>query len=160
MKIGKFKLSKKAVSPVIATLLMIAIAVAASIIVYVWSMGLLGGLMQSGGGSQTAEQLIMEAYSPTTDKATLRNTGSKPINVTAVYLDGNPVTAGIGNCGGATPVAPGSNCQTSILNVPQDGVSHTIKVVSRDGAVFVFTVVGGQASMIAPTIYAVKKLVA
>jgi len=61
MKVLGRKLNRKAISPVIATLLMIAIAVAASILVYVWSMGLVGSL-QGTGGQQTREQLIMEAY--------------------------------------------------------------------------------------------------
>lgn len=43
---------EKGVSPVIAVLLMIAIAVAASILVYVWSMGLIGTLTTGGGSRQ------------------------------------------------------------------------------------------------------------
>src|SRR3989304_5060691 len=53
--------NKKAVSQVIAALLLIAIAVAAAILLYVFSIGLLGSL-GTGGGQQTKEQLIMEAY--------------------------------------------------------------------------------------------------
>ncbi|HID16824.1 TPA: hypothetical protein EYP26_00870, partial [Candidatus Bathyarchaeota archaeon] len=61
MKIGKHKISRKAISPVIAVLLMIAIAVAAAILVYTWSMGLVGSL-QGTGGQQTREQIVLEAY--------------------------------------------------------------------------------------------------
>jgi flagellin-like protein len=70
LRIGKLKVNGKAVSPVIATLLMIAIAVAAAILVYVWSMGLVGTL-QGTGGQQTREQLIMEAYDATGTQWTL-----------------------------------------------------------------------------------------
>jgi flagellin-like protein len=156
MKIGKFKMSKKAVSPVIATLLMIAIAVAASIIVYVWSMGLLGGLMQSGGGSQTAEQLILEAYNGQTGLV-LRNVGTRDINVTACYLDGTSDTTACPASG--TVVGQGKALDFTLAATPSAG-SHVLKFVSRDGGVFTFSIVGGQASMIAPTIYQVKKLVA
>jgi flagellin-like protein len=156
MKIGKFKMSKKAVSPVIATLLMIAIAVAASIIVYVWSMGLLGGLMQSGGGSQTAEQLILEAYNGQTGLV-LRNVGTRDINVTACYLDGTADTSACPSSG--TVVGQGKALDFTLGATPSAG-SHVLKFVSRDGGVFTFSIVGGQASMIAPTIYQVKKLVA
>jgi flagellin-like protein len=154
MKIGRFKVSRRAVSPVIATLLMIAIAVAASIIVYVWSIGLLGGLMQSGGGAQTAEQLILEAYGGGTT-LTVRNVGTRSINMTAVYLNG--VSQGVSAT--ENPVDPGVSSDITIAQ-PSMGISSTVKIVSRDGGVFVFSVVGGQAQMIAPTIYAVKELVA
>ena len=54
--------NNRAVSQIIAALLLIAIAVAAAILLYVFSIGLLGSL-GSGGGQQTKEQLILEAYS-------------------------------------------------------------------------------------------------
>jgi flagellin-like protein len=143
MKIGKFKLSKRAVSPVIATLLMIAIAVAASIIVYVWSIGLLGGLMSSGGGAQTSEQLILEAYDG--DKGlTVRNVGTRSITLVALYVDGKPDTA-ISSTTTLT-VDPATSKPFSLTAAPPSGLSHNVKLVSQDGAVFVFTIVGGQAS--------------
>jgi len=96
MKIGKFRIRRKAVSPVIATLLIVAIAVAAAIITYVWSMGLLGGLMGTGG-QQTKEQLIVEFYDwkdLATIKFSLRNVGSVNCLIAAVYLEGEDLTAG------------------------------------------------------------------
>jgi flagellin-like protein len=146
MKIGKFKVSKRAVSPVIATLLMIAIAVAASIIVYVWSIGLLGGLMGSGG-SQTKEQLIMEAYnwvSPGTTLAfTLRNVGSAPVVVAAIYL------GGINQGAVTSSVAIGTSVPFSLSVVSAGtftpGAAYTLKVVSSTGGVFAFSVIQGSS---------------
>lgn len=148
MKIGRFKVSKRAVSPVIATLLMIAIAVAASIIVYVWSIGLLGGLM-GGGGSQVKEQVIMEAYRwPDAASAslfvTLRNVGSSQIQVDAVYLGGikagtNPWT---------TALNPGQSSLEGTVTVsgltPTAGVAYTLKIVTKTGGVFTFSVIAGS----------------
>src|SRR2546427_13190963 len=54
--------ARTAVSPIIATLLLIAIAVAAGIIVYVYVNSLAGGLT-SGGGQQVAAQIQLQAYS-------------------------------------------------------------------------------------------------
>lgn len=145
MRIGKFKLSRRAVSPVIATLLMIAIAVAASIIVYVWSIGLLGGLMGSGG-SQTKEQLIMEAYTWTTSTAltfTLRNVGSAPLVVAAVYL------GGINQNAATSSVAIGTSVAFSLTVVSPGsftpGAAYTLKVVSSTGGVFAFSVIQGSS---------------
>ena len=153
MKIGKFKLSRRAVSPVIATLLMIAIAVAASIIVYVWSIGLLGGLMQSGGGSQTAEQMILEAFDGVT-KLTVRNVDTRNINVTACYLDGVSQASACPAAG--TIVSMGTSKQFTLGSAPAAG-SHVVKFISKDGAVFIFSIVGGQPSIIALRVQAVKR---
>ncbi len=146
MKIfGKKIPSRRAVSPVIATLLMIAIAVAASIIVYVWAIGLLGGLMGSGG-SQVKEQLIMEAYNwnaATSLTFTLRNVGSSAVTVASVYLGGTALATGLSttvNIGGtsAFSYSPSGSSYTS-------GAAYTLKVVSSSGGVFSFSVIDGSA---------------
>jgi len=70
---------------------MIAIAVAAAILVYVWSMGLIGTLT-TGGGSQTREQVIVDAYAwnATGDMTLyLRNVGSAEVILDAVYVGGS-----------------------------------------------------------------------
>src|SRR3972149_464292 len=84
--------NNKAVSQVIAALLLIAIAVAAAILLYVFSIGLLGSL-GTGGGQQTKEQLIMEAYNWNvigTIELTLRNVGPAAIDgdTTDVFVNG------------------------------------------------------------------------
>jgi flagellin-like protein len=145
MKIGRFKVSKRAVSPVIATLLMIAIAVAASIIVYVWSIGLLGGLMGSGG-SQTKEQLIMEAYNwqtSTTITFTLRNVGSAPVTVAAVYLGGTALNTALNSAVGIGTAQGFSLSPTASLYTA--GAAYTLKVVSTTGGVFAFSVIDGSS---------------
>src|SRR5438445_227478 len=53
--------TRRGISPIIATLLLIAIAVAASIVVYVFVTGLAGNLT-TGGGQQTTERLQMQSY--------------------------------------------------------------------------------------------------
>lgn len=142
MKIGKFRVRRKALSPVIATLLMVAIAVAAAIITYVWSMGLLGGLMGTGG-QQTKEQLILEAYNWTgTDlRFVLRNVGSSSVTVAAVYLEGGAQITS------TTAVAVGATAPLTITN-PSGfvaGASYVLKVVTTTGATFTYSVVKGRA---------------
>jgi len=146
MKIGKLRIRRKALSPVIATLLMVAIAVAAAIITYVWSMGLLGGLMGTGG-AQTKEQLILEAFdwkTAGTLKVTFRNVGSASVTIAAIYLEGAscsaPVsTVGIGSLGSFTLTVPGSLTVTT-------GASYVLKCVTATGGTFSFSVVAGKAS--------------
>jgi hypothetical protein len=144
--------SKRGVSVIIAALLLIAIAVAAAVLLYVFSIGLMGSL-GSSGGQQTKQQLIMEAYSwPTGEGPTLnlRNVGSAGINVgTAdVFLGGyGPTTLG-GGCTGTLAVQ--ASCTTDPLAAtdfaPSGGVSYVIKVVTADGAVFSYSAIYGQSS--------------
>ena len=146
MRIGKLKVNGRAVSPVIATLLMIAIAVAAAILVYVWSMGLVGTL-QGTGGQQTREQLIVEAYVATASPLTLyiRNVGPTTSVVAAVYIEGVKATIG-----GVTSYSPGATGTLTInpgsgqtLTV---GVGYTVKVVTASGAVFSYSIIYGRAT--------------
>jgi len=143
MKIGKFRVRRKALSPVIATLLMVAIAVAAAIITYVWSMGLLGGLMGTGG-QQTKEQLIMEAYDWTTSgtlKLVVRNVGSSSVTVASIYLEGK----NIGNY--TTNIAIGSTSAFTIsgLSGYSNGASYVAKLVTATGGTFTTSVICGRA---------------
>jgi flagellin-like protein len=100
--------NNRGVSQIIAALLLIAIAVAAAILLYVFAIGLLGNL-GSSGGAQTKEQLIMEAYnwSGNTITLTVRNVGSAAIDAshTDVFVNGisplarHPVRPSAGDAG-------------------------------------------------------------
>ena len=141
-------MNRRAVSPVIATLLMIAIAVASGTLVYVWSMGIVGTL-QSSGGQQTKQQLIMEAYKATgTAKSSLwtlnlRNPGSATLTVAAVYVSGESCTLP------ATSFTLGpSGAGQLVVTINSDlvqGVGYPVKIVTVDGAVFTFTVIAGRS---------------
>jgi len=147
MKVLGRKLNRKAISPVIATLLMIAIAVAASILVYVWSMGLVGSL-QGTGGQQTREQLIMEAYvaTNTTKGETwtlyMRNVGPTTVEVAAVYIEGTHADF---SSMVLTPGESGSLTVTLPMNV-NPGAAYTVKIVTASGAVFSYSVIAGRSA--------------
>jgi len=143
MRIGKFRVSKKAVSPVIATLLMIAVAVAASVIVYVWSAGLLGTLM-GGGGSQVKEQLIIEAYnwnSPASLVLNVRNVGSASVTISKIYVGGTSMTFSGGPDIGVASVV---TITVTIAGISGLGVAYPIKVVTQTGGVFSFSAIQGS----------------
>lgn len=146
------RLNNGAVSQVIAALLLIAIAVAAAILLYVFSIGLLGSL-GSGGGQQTREQVIMEAYNFPTGGSlvvTLRNVGSASVNIGGADYFLNGISAGTptGSCSGAT-LAPSGSC-TATLNPGTaslvSGAAYPLKIVSPTGGVFSYTVVYGGSS--------------
>jgi len=86
------------VSVIIATLLLIAIAIAAGILLYVFVNGLAGSLT-TGGGQQTTERLQMSSYnfqlSPQACACVgqilqifVANSGSSSTTISAIYIDG------------------------------------------------------------------------
>ena len=142
---GRFRLNRKAVSPVIATLLMIAIAVAAAILVYVWSMGLIGGL-QTGGGQQVREQVMMDDYSwngTEPIQAYVRNVGNAKIEIAAAYVEGrtSTITADFS----LNPLASGTLTITpDVAFDPTPGVAYNLKLVTKTGGVFSFSIIYGH----------------
>jgi flagellin-like protein len=158
------RFNNRAVSQVIAALLLIAIAVAAAVLVYVFSIGLLGSL-QGGGGQQVKQQLILEAYNWGTLASpilTMRNVGTAGITVADVFVNGVLATATVGGAGtgcntptGNVPVL--TSCTISITgygtgtfpgagNSPTSGVAYPIKIVTSDGGVFSYSAIAGQSS--------------
>jgi len=146
--------NNRAVAPVIATLLLIAIAVAAAIIVYVFSIGLLGGL-QTSGGQQVKQQVIMEAYDWTAVSGnlvmTLRNVGPAKAQFKDWFINGQLATASGACTTGGTPAGTlgvGSSCVATLApaGTASPGVSYVIKVVTVDGAVFSYSAIAGSAS--------------
>jgi FlaG/FlaF family flagellin (archaellin) len=147
------RFSKRGVSVIIAALLLIAIAVAAAVLLYVFSIGLMGSL-SSSGGSQTKDQLIMAAYnwgSTGTLDLYIQNVGSSSLTVgTASYfVAGTLVKAGAGTPSCGTTLAPGTAaCEMVLTSLPTvtPGVSYAIKVVTPDGGVFSYSATAGQSN--------------
>jgi flagellin-like protein len=151
------KTARKAVDPIIASLLLIAIAVAAGIIVYVYVNSLAGGLT-SGGGQQVSDQLALDAYNygtiSTGTVITVRDVGSTTITISSIFFDGQLVqtswlTPSSGCDTGASSISPTGTCTFTIgTGSPAvsaaSGTSHIIKIVSSSGGTAVFTVAAGR----------------
>ena len=151
--------ARTAVSPIIATLLLIAIAVAAGIIVYVYVNSLAGGLT-SGGGQQVSEQLSLDAYNYGTIASgvtiAVRNSGSSSVTISSVFFDGS-LAASFGSqspascAAGATATATGATCTFSLTTSPAtvetatSGTTHVVKIVSATGGTSVFSVTAGRS---------------
>ena len=117
---------RSAVSPVIATLLLIAIAVAAAIIVYAFVTGLIGGLTSSGAslvvvsGSLT----VPSGSGAGTLVVTITNKASNAINYVTITTDAADgaafsvtYAAQNGAIGGTSSDGPPTACVLSILQV-------------------------------------------
>lgn len=146
--------NNRGVSQVIAALLLIAIAVAAAILLYVFAIGLLGSL-GSSGGQQTKQQLIMEAYNWNAGTGSiglsLRNVGSASIDGTRtdVFVNGVKANAPTGSC--SVTITPGQSCSMT-FSAPLAtgsyvaGASYPLKLVTPDGGVFSYAVICGGSS--------------
>ncbi len=77
--------SKKAISPILATLLLIVIVVAASIVAYVWVQSATESQMSIAGGFIVIENARF--YDTNKIDVTIRNTGTSNLKVDTVYID-------------------------------------------------------------------------
>ena len=128
---------RKAVSPVIATLLLIAIAVAAAIIVYSFVTGLIGGLSTGAGSNQmtlAADVTVPGGGAGTgTVVLTLRNAGSVGTNALPAVMTCNVAAAcDVGSAVTFTPatLSPGQTATASYgsSGALTTGTSYTFSV--------------------------------
>jgi archaellum component FlaF (FlaF/FlaG flagellin family) len=126
---------------------LIAIAVAAAILLYVFAIGLLGNL-GAGGGQQTKEQVIMEAYNFPVNSGvtiTVRNVGSASVDMSGADFFLNGVSATPDN-GCKVTLTIGGSCTLTLTVATSSLVSgggYPLKLVTPDGGVFSYSVVYG-----------------
>ena len=162
--------SSLGVSPIIATLLLIAITVAAGIIVYVFVSGTVGNLTQ-GGGQQTGQQVELTSYAFSLTASSnlcdgqagatapclvisVKNTGGSAITIDQIFFDGQPLTpAGSPSLSlntdqdatyllASANASPGFNGVTTGLT---GGSTHVVKIVTATGGLFSYTVIAGSS---------------
>jgi flagellin-like protein len=150
---------RKGVSPVIAVLLLIAIAVATGILVYVWVSGLAGSL-SSSSVNQVTEQLTLTSYKFDSNSLYLyiKNTGGNKVTIDQVYVNG----VGFGDFTVTTNLGATSGTSTSLYSIgvgevvkiiidtsnadtTEEGKAYIIKVTTSTGGVFTWTVVKGRS---------------
>lgn len=142
------KLSKRGVSVIIGALLLIAIAVGAAVLLYVYSIGIMGN-METSGGTQMKDSLIVESYNWNTVSVlvlNVRNVGATVLNM----LQADYFVNGVASTFAATCTAtlqPQASCIIS-LTVPgtiTNGEAYPVKIVVSDGAVFAYSAVCGES---------------
>jgi len=112
---AKLRRDVRALSPIFAVLLLIAIAVIAGIIIYMYTSGYLSTMM--GGGTAGQEKVAIEAVEVGTGGAVTVyaiNTGGGPVEITSVILRN------------AAGNAVGEEAPTSADNILEPGVLHAI----------------------------------
>jgi len=135
MKLRKIRKNSKALSPVVASIILIAVTVAVSIAVAAWMGALTIGFMDT----EELKIVNMEfaAGPPETIDLDVSNIGTSPATVgTTVYVNGDPVSLD-------ATVTINENAQASI-SVPYDwsqGGNYQVRITTTTGNSFTYTAV-------------------
>ena len=131
--------SKKGISPILATLLLIVIAVAAVIVTYAWVMTFTASTTSGAGAVLTVENVRF--YGSGNDiEIVIRNSGTADAEVAEVYLgeassDLQKVSSGdIAYVPSSKIISAGSSLEIDIENVDwESGTRYYFKVVTEEG---------------------------
>lgn len=139
---------KKGISPIIATLLLILIAIAAGVIVYAYVVGFIGNSVNQNGTGPSSETFNINSwYVNSTGSAVselfVQNTGANSINVTSVYfysssgaLFGSNITIAAWGAAHGTGVIIGAGQTKAVYAVGitlTAGTYYQAKVVTANG---------------------------
>ncbi|MCD6536055.1 MAG: hypothetical protein J7K49_03375 [Thaumarchaeota archaeon] len=124
--------SKSGISPVMATVILVAIAIVIAIAVAFWATGLVGVF------TRFEKIEIVAAYAKGSNEVVLvvKNTGSASATIDDIYVNGIPC-GGPGHCGFAQTISltPGQSATININEPPSDVGSSFISGVTYEVAV-------------------------
>lgn len=124
MNYKKLRKNVKAVSPVISVLLMIAVAVAASLVTYAWVMGYMNFTTTKVGKAIAIQSIDVSG------KVYVQNVGQSTVTLTGAYLNGlNGTSVGVNK---VLSVSDTAVIQLTSVNLSAQTV--TVKVTSDDGS--------------------------
>jgi flagellin-like protein len=145
MNYRKFRKNAKALSPVVASIILIAVTVAVSVVVAAWMGGMTIGLM--GNAEQVA--ITNVEFGTTNVNATVRNTGGASVTIQTATIDGKSANlAATGNkADGITPntnvISKGESgafiVTPTTAIIFQDGAQYQIKLTTAKGNTIVYT---------------------
>ncbi len=129
--------SKRAISPVIAEIIIVAIAIAIAIAVAGWLMGLWGGYAKT-----EQLQILADSYLDVgggTLYLHVRNTGDVDIQITKIEIGGVSTTAGFAP--GTISVGAETTISLSVSGTFAAGATYTVHIYTASGKVFTGSVI-------------------
>jgi archaeal type IV pilus assembly protein PilA len=134
----KIKKNTKALSPVVASIILIAVTVAVSVVVAAWMGGMSMGLMNN------AEQVTASnpVFTANTVTLTMRNTGASSVIISAAgTIDGKGVIA---STTGSLTIAKGTTQDITLSRAAADGnftagAQYQLGLVTSKGTSIVYT---------------------
>jgi len=136
---------RRGISPVIATVILIAVTLAIGIAVAAWLMGVWGGL---GGGEQLRiypESTLTVKDNETTLKLVVKNEGSRDVVIRSVTVAGYPCDIA-NNQNKTIGVGAEKILKCNVVDAQLTaGASYEVKVYTEGGSVFTITLIARQA---------------
>jgi len=130
---------RRGVSPVIATLLLIVIAVAAAVLTYVWVTGYIGRSATAAEAPQLQERIKINAVQAAAGTVTVNvsamNIGDVKVNITAAYILAEGGTVQVcANTTTKTLLVPGQIADIKVRGCNlKAGTTYVAKVVTAKG---------------------------
>ncbi len=137
----KLKKNSKALSPVVASIILIAVTVAVSVVVAAWMGGMTIGLM---GNAEQASVTNAVFTGDNVVELTVRNTGGATVTLSSATIDGNSTTLAAVSPSTDLNIAKGTTGYVSITLDAEDGTfnpgaQYEIRVVTAKGTTIVYT---------------------
>lgn len=131
MRMKSIMKNKKAFSAIIASLILMLLAVAAGVVVYAYVMGWIGNVQQTStpGTGKLSFDSITGTASTSKINCYLRNDGSENLTLSSYYINGVSVTPTNTN---ATSLTIQSVINLQFTQTMKAGESYTVKVVCAD----------------------------
>lgn len=129
----KIRKNSKALSPVVASIILIAVTVAVSIAVAAWMGALTVGFM--GSSSITVTDVRFAAGTPETIVVDVKNTGTNDVTIAAIKINNDPVATGDFSAGTSLTMASGDE---DTITIDQDwtaGNPYKIDLYDSSGQV-------------------------
>jgi len=140
MNYRKFKKNAKALSPVIASIILIAVTVAVSVVVAAWMGGMTLGLM---GSTESASITNVQFAGNALATATVSNTGTNSVTIQSATIDGNSAVVGPFVTGGSMVITKGGSAQFNITapsgQTFNDGAQYTFNLITAKGHTLTYT---------------------
>jgi flagellin-like protein len=143
---------RKAISNIVAVLMLIMISLSGGVLLYTYAAGLMGPLQGAQPQQSYLEHVALEYYDWTNLQLQIRirNVGNRNIQISDVFISGTIVSSltwDLSNCpGGSLPVQ--SSCLIQITPPSaltlESGVAYPVSFVSSTGSKTSFSVVYGQ----------------
>ncbi len=133
---AKIREHKKGISPIIATLLLILIAIAAGVVVYAYVIGFVGNTT-TGGNPIVPESFNIPEWTYSSGALTVyvQNTGHNTINITSAFVLNNGGSVVSSNTTLSDTISPGSTLGIVVQPVSgvQSGQYYQVKVGTANG---------------------------
>jgi flagellin-like protein len=136
MNYRKFRKNAKAISPVISVLLMIAVAVAASLVTYAWVMGYLSFTTAKVGKAIQIQSIAK------TGEVYVQNVGDSQVTIADIYVNGTIPSPAVTWTPGDKVLDASETGSCDIMPLATtfgSGDRVTIKVTTTDGTFIEFT---------------------